>query len=509
MFKFTTKTFENVGQTMDDLHTVPESTWQERGGNTALALFRSMAENVPAYHDFLHSRQIDPATIKTAEDLQLVPLVDKDNYLRAHPRSELCWDGNFKNNSWVISTTSGSTGVPFYFPRQEQHDQTYAAMAELYLRENFQIDKKSTLYIVGFPMGTWIGGVFTYQALSIVSRKEEYNLSIITPGIDKKAILEAVRQLGGDFDQIIIGSYAPFLKDILDDGEFEGIKWHDYDIGFIFSAEIFSEEFRDYVIRKVGTKKPYTFSLNHYGTVDLGTMAYETPLSIFIRRFALKHPELYEDIFGEPHKLPTLAQYIPELFYFEVVGEDSLVCSSNSGLPLMRYDLKDRGGVLTQTQVKGLFTKHGFDLQALLRKEGIDTHTWNLPFVYVYERSDFSVSFFGFQVYPETIRRALQRQEFEKKLTGKFTLQVTYDHEGRQKFIVNIECKQKQRGDPLVRMSVRKHLIKQLTKENSEYRETRKEYGKLTDPEIMFWPYEDEKYFKPGTKQQWVQKEQL
>ena len=32
---------------------------------------------------------------------------------------------------------------------------------------------------------------------------------------------------------------------------------------------------------------------------------------------------------------------------------------------------------------------------------------WRLPFVYVYERSDFSVSFYAFQIYPETIKRAL------------------------------------------------------------------------------------------------------
>ena len=35
--------------------------------------------------------------------------------------------------------------------------------------------------------------------------------------------------------------------------------------------------------------------------------------------------------------------------------------------------------------------------------------------MYVYERSDFSVSFFAFQIYPETIRHALQKKQVEEK----------------------------------------------------------------------------------------------
>lgn len=492
-----------------DLTTLPESTWRERGEKNALALFHSMAERVPAYKDFLAKHNVDHKKIKNIKDFEeQVPLIDKDNYLRAYPRHMLCWDGDFKGKSWVISTTSGSTGVPYYFPRQELQDRYYALAAELYLRTNFQIDKKSTLYIVGFPMGAWIGGVFTYQVLQMIARERGYNLSIITPGIDKKAIIEAVRQLGKDFDQVIIGSYAPFLKDILDDGERQGVNWKEYNLGFIFSAEIFSEEFRDYVCRKTGLKDPYATSLNHYGTVDLGTMAHETALSIWIRRFALTKQNLYYDIFGETHKLPTFAQYIPELFYFEVVEGDRLVCSSNSGLPLVRYDLKDRGSVVTLEELEQIYAAHDLDLQKLLPKE-VESRLWNLPFVFVYERSDFSVSFFAFQIYPETVRRVLQRKDFERRITGKFSMEVSYDDEGRQKLTINVECKYGQKPDLLMREKLKRQVIKQLVTENSEYRETRKEYGKLTDPEISFWPYEDEKYFRPGTKQKWVQKGQL
>jgi phenylacetate-CoA ligase len=493
-----------------DLKTLPEASWRVRGEKATLELFHDMSIRVPAYKDFLHKNGVDPSSIQTFEQFkERVPLIDKDNYLRAYPRNMLCWDGDFKDQSWIVSMTSGSTGKPYYFPRQEEQDEQYALAAEMYLRENFDIDSKSTLYIVGFPMGAWIGGVFTYQALQMIARKRGYNLSIITPGIDKKAILDAVENLGKDFDQVIIGSYAPFLKDILDDGEKKGIKWKEYNLGFIFSAEIFSEEFRDYVIRKTGLSNPYTTSLNHYGTVDLGTMAHETPFTIWLRRYVQTKPELYYDIFGETHKLPTFAQYVPDMFFFEVIEGEKLVCSARSGIPLVRYDLKDRGSVLSFDELQQAFAAHGLDVMALMPEDTVKSHMWNLPYVFVYERSDFSVSFFAFQIYPETIRRVLQRKEFEKRITGKFTMETQYDDEGRQKLTLHIESKEGQKTDFLFKEKIKRAIVKGLLAENSEYRETRKEYGKITDPEIVFWPYEDEKFFKPGTKQKWIQKGQI
>ena len=67
-------------------------------------------------------------------------------------------------------------------------------------------------------MGVWIGGLFTYEAVKTIAERGDYALSIITPGLNKAEVVKAVKHLGKDFDQIIIGSYPPILKDILDDG---------------------------------------------------------------------------------------------------------------------------------------------------------------------------------------------------------------------------------------------------------------------------------------------------
>ncbi|MBI2034785.1 MAG: hypothetical protein HYT11_03590 [Candidatus Levybacteria bacterium] len=175
--------YENPTQLLDDLKRKPEEYWIKSGEKRVLNLFHLMAKRVPAYKDFLKKNRVYKDKIKTITDFRLVPTIDKNNYLRSYPREALCWDGIFEKKRWTISTTSGSTGEPFYFPREDLQDWQYAVTAELYLLSNFSIDKKSTLYIVGFPMGGWIGGLFTYQALKLLSKRGNYNISVITPGI--------------------------------------------------------------------------------------------------------------------------------------------------------------------------------------------------------------------------------------------------------------------------------------------------------------------------------------
>lgn len=487
------------------LETKPGSYWINKGEKRALGLFFEMAKRVPAYKDFLKKHKVNVNKIKSAKDFALIPPVDKENYLKKYPLETLCWDGNFSKNSWDISSTSGSTGKPFYFPRQKSQDWQYATMAEIYLRTNFDIQNKSTLYVNGFPLGIWIGGLFTYEAIKLVSSRGNYNLSIINPGIDKQKIIECITTFGKNFDQIIVGSYGPFLKDALDDGIRQGVEWGEYNLKFIFSAEGFTEGFRDYVIEKAGLKNEYKDTLNHYGTVDQGTHSYETPLSILIRRMAVKNKKLHRSIFSVENKLPTLTQYFPDMFYFET-KDNTLLCSAYSGLPLFRYDLKDVGGIINFSEMMQCGKDVGVDFEKEMKKRKIDNTLWRIPFVYLYERNDFSVSLYAFQIYPSTVRAVLLKKVFQKYLTGKFTMMVKYNKDQNQYFEVNVELKGEKKENKTLKRRLINDLVNQLLKENSEYRET---YGRIPQrikPRVVFWPYEHPTHFKLGGKQKWVKK---
>lgn len=494
--------YQNAELLQARLHNDPETTWLHRGQQRALDLFHEMSRRVPAYKDFLSQHNFNPASVKTFADFSSIPPINKDNYLRVYPKKALCWDGEFSHGQWVISTTSGSTGDPYYFPRETSQDWQYAITAELYLRNNFQVQDKSTLYIVAFPMGAWIGGLFTYAALKLVAENGGYDLSIITPGIHKQEVINAVKQLGHDFDQIIIGAYAPFLKDILDDGRRQGIDWKSYNLGFVFSAEAFTEKFRDFVFKSCGITDLYKSTLNHYGTVDLGTMAHETPESVLIRRKLVSDDSLHL-LFPEPRRQPTLAQFNPELFYFEEENHN-LFCTAFSGLPLVRYDLKDYGGIISRQDIHQRLGLAGFNVDKHLQQEALEETAWNLPFVYIYERNDFSVSYYAFLIYPDMVRRALQADQVAEYITGKFTMLTDYDEVGRQKLHIHIELLHNLQPSDELSLFLRNHIHDQLIQESSEYRETVKMVGEEAMPVMHLWQYEDPTYFRSGAKQKWV-----
>ncbi|QQS44535.1 phenylacetate--CoA ligase family protein [Candidatus Roizmanbacteria bacterium] len=478
------------------------SYWQKKGEIKVLELFHSMAQRVPAYRKYLQNLAIKHQSVKTIADFKQIPPIDKENYLRRYSLEELCWDGSFNKEQWIISTTSGSTGEPFYFPRTNAQDREYALTAELYLRNNFSIERNTTLYINGFAMGAWIGGVFTYQAITDIAQTGKYPLSIISPGIFKPEIIKAINNLGSKFDQIIIGGYPPMIKDMIDDAIQSGIDWSNYNVGFVFSAEGFSEEFRSYIIRKAQLANYYTSTINHYGSVDLGTMAHETPLSIFIRKDLISSPRRYINIFNDFYRLPTLAQYNPLQFYFEEVDE-RLYCSAYSGIPLVRYDLKDHGGVYGFDEMLALYQSDGISLMEKIKGLELGKSIWRLPFVYVYERSDFIVKLYGANIYPETIRKVLNSY-FAKQLTGKFTAEINYDDDHNQYLVINIEMKKGVKQTKVLIKLLTDEITKRLLKENSEFRSNYKESPLRQRPHIVLWEYESSKYFTPGVKQKWV-----
>lgn len=502
-----TKGFDPV-RMLFELRTKSEEYWIKRGEKMALRLFYAMAEGVPAYTGFLKENGINNYTkIKDIKAFKKLPTISKDNYLKRHSLNELCWDGNFETH-WDISSTSGSTGEPFYFPRSDEQNQQYARSAELYLLNNFEIDKRSTLYINCFALGVWIGGMFTYAAIKLVARRGQYKLSIINPGLNKGEIIKAVSKLGGLFDQIIIAGYPPFVKDVIDEGVYQNLNWADYAIKFIFSAETFSEEFRDYIYAKTRTHHVFKDSISHYGTVDQGTLAHETPLTILIRRLCLKNRELFGAVFTKGiRRLPTLVQYVPEFFYFEEV-EGSLLCTSRSGLPLVRYDLKDNGGVRSFEEMKNIFKILNIDFLKEAEKVGILHTIWNLPFVFIYERKDLSVSFCGANIYPETIRNVLSETEFLEYLTGKFVLMVKHDAKQNPHLEIQIEMKKDVflfASDLYKKLTFK--IVDRLLSENSEYRSVH--YDQKQEkavPRLVFWPYESPEYFKTVGKQKWVLK---
>lgn len=467
----------------------------------AIDLFQEAASRVPAYKDFLKKNGVSPDRIRTLADLSSVPPIDKKNYLSQYAMADLCWDGTLQGKNLVFTSTSGSTGTPFYFPRDATLDHRSSLLFELYLKGISGGRPRSTLFIVSFGMGVWIGGIITYQSLRMLAERG-HPVSMITPGANKKEVFNALTRLAPLYDQVVLGGYPPFVKDVLDEAPKYGFDPAARPLKLLFAAEAFSETFRDYVLRRAGAADPVFETANIYGTADIGTMAIETPLSIALRRRALGDPALYAGLFSDATKLPTLAQFHPAVTHFEE-QDGQLFVTGDNALPLIRYSLGDRGGVRQYDEVLALAEASG----AMKDPAYADALAASvpLPFVYVYERTDFSVKLYGAIVYAEHVREALQIRELEPSVTGKFSMATLHDSQETEYLSVDVELKAGvAEGDGQLRTLVTDAIVATLRKKNAEYRYLSDNLGDRVRPDVTLWTYEHPDRFRPGGKQQWV-----
>lgn len=496
---------QTASEILHIIRTKKDAFWSRERERRPLELFHEAARRVPAYKDFLRKNKINPQKIKTFKDFELVPPISKKNYLRQYPIEKLCWDGSLKK-PLVWTSTSGSTGEPFYFPRGGKLDWEYSILSELFLGNGSAKKGEPILVIVGLSMGVWIAGLFSYQAFKMAAERGGYAASIITPGINKLEILKALRRLAPHFRQTILLGYPPFLKDVLDEAVEERINLRKLNIRLLSGAEAFTEKFRDYLAKKARIRNPCLDTLNVYGTADIGTMAYETPTAILIRRLAMRNRKLFHEIFTPIEKTPTLAQYNPLFITFESINGDILLSGDNT-IPFVRYTVGDHGGVLSLGEVAAKLKHHGINLRKEAKRAGIANHIYELPFVYVYERADFSTTLYGLQIYPETIREALIHKYLSRFLTGKFTMLTTFDAKQNQYLELHLELRKRKKAHKRLEKHTLREIILNLRLNNSEFRELHDFLKDRALPRLAFWPSGHPKYFPSGVKQRWAQKE--
>lgn len=502
-----TKAPEDITTSLKNLKKNHAHYWEERGRAMAMDVYRWATADVPAYKKFLSDWHIRPESIHSIKDFPKLPILDKSNYLLPSNYADLFPKKDFSNIT-TISATSGSTGESFYFPRSEAQDAQYEYIAELFLRNQFEIHTHKTLGVIGFGLGIWIGGIFTYKTFNKIAAKG-YSLSLLPVGPNIDACLKAVKKFAPFYDQIILMGYPPLVKDIIDGGEQYGVNWHKYRIRILMAAEGFSEKFRDYLARKAGLKNALTDTINMYGTVELGTMAHETALTNFIRTIAVEREDVFRAIFPLAYRLPTLAQYHPEIVYFEEVDGEIVGTGYGSEIPLVRYRFPDRGGVIMFDEMIAKLKGAGIDIMNEAKKAKISETIFKLPFVYVYERSDLALILRGANIYPEEIKYALQHGSFENAVTGKFTMAKTEDEQLNAYFEINVELKQGVPPSESLAREIEERVVETLRKRNMEYNDQYQSRPEMMRPRVRLWPYQDVKYFQSGSKQLWTKKTPL
>lgn len=502
-FKFFKKTY-SADVELKNLKNKPASYFEKKGEEMVLRVFDFVYNNVPAYKEFLKSLKIEGKNIKNIEDYKKLPVMDKNTYIRKYPFLDLIPNRDI-SQATIISATSGSTGEPFCFPRGAEQDAQYEYIAELFLKNSFEIDNKKTLGIIGFGLGIWIGGIFTYKVLNKISEKG-YDLTLMTIGPSIEMYLNALKKMGHNFDQVLIMGYPPFIKDVIDEAKDYGIDWKNYNIKILTAAEGYSEKFRDYISEKAFLKNPLKDTVNIYGTVEMGTMAHETPITNLIRKIALEKKDIFRAIFPKANKIPTLAQYYPEIIHFEEVNGEVIASGYGSSIPLLRYRFPDMGGVIKFDEMISKLKVAGIDILSEAKKHGIENTILHLPFVYVYDRTDHAIILRGANIFAEEIKNALHNDKLHSLITGKFTMIKCEDKKMNNYFEIHVELRKKNQANKKISKMIQEIVVNYLLKINSEFQDQYKSVPKIMTPKIILWPYQHEKHFKPGGKQKWVKK---
>ena len=461
------------------------------GFDHALEVFRRAAHTVPAYRDFLSRHGVDAAKVRTPEDFTTIPPMTKANYLQQYPREELMWDGDI-TQAGMWSPSSGSSGQPTYWPRNEVAADDSQLLFDRIFRRKYESHQRSTLVVIGFAMGQWIGGTYTLDAM-LGLRQRGHRLSVITPGIDIQEIVASISTLGPSYDQVVLAGYPPFVRDVL----YEAPEDVRHDLRILVWGENITELWRSHIL---GFGVADVCAL--YGTTGAGLIGYETPTTIAVRKLAQDDGRLSDLLFGSGESIqPTFVEYDPQLRYIESTSneDDNLLLTVDSAIPLIRYGSIDRGQVITVDQLDRAMC----DLGA--RLDLGDSSSAAFLSVKVKQPFDVVASFYAVNIYPDAIRTSLEDSRMAEAVSGKFAV-FTQEADDDLKYSSVLELEVELRpgvgSDPSLAERLQRDVTDRLKRTNSEYAQLHAAIGARAEPRVRLYGFGTDR-FTPDVKTVW------
>ncbi len=476
------------------------SFWEKKGAERALRLFHVVAKRVPAYKAFLKKHRVDHEKITTLEDFSQVPVTDKNNYIKAYSAKERSFDGTLSPSS-IIAVSSGTSGTPTFWPRSHKQDIEAVLLHDLIYRHLFFIHSFKTLIVICFPMGVYVSGVATLLPTWLLSAGYK-NTSCVSAGNNKKEVLRALEFLAPDFEQVVLVGHPFFVKDVLESAFDAKLSFLKKKVRALFCSEGFSEEWREYVHSVAGTKDPFSF-ISTYGSSEMLLMAQETPMSIMARKMFNANPEARRGLV-DTDTTPSLFQYNPLSRFIETTGNKDLLFTSESGIPLVRFNLKDSGRVVSFNSMEEALSKNFPDWRKSIKSAGYPV--WKLPFVSLEGRSDQTIIFYAANIYPENIKVALEHGKYLRLLTGKFTMIKTETGSKEQILSVHIELAPNVLPEHVDTKELSRTIFQKMKEVNREYADAVAHTSKDLRPRVRLWSYQHEKYFRPGLKPKYIER---
>lgn len=347
----------------------------------AAAVFFNARRRVPAYRDFLRLHNAEHV-----REFRDIPPMDKASYIQRFPIEALCQGGHLPRRGAVLDESSGSSGTASNWVRGTDEREATRRLIQYSARATF--GDESFVLLNAFALGPWATGMNV--SMSLVDR-----CILKSIGPDAGKVIATLQTLGPSYRYVISG-YPPFLKTLVDNAQ---IDWSEYDVYAVVGGEGMSEPLR------AALNRCFRKTISSFGASDLEiNLAIETAFTIALRQAIAADASLGNDLFGH-EALPMIFQYDPLNCYVESDAERNLLFTINrleNVSPRIRYNLHDRGIVLSVDSVREVLRDHGLSIDALGSR--ID-----LPLLLHWGRQDSSVGFYGCKITPEDIQHVVLR----------------------------------------------------------------------------------------------------
>lgn len=421
-------------------------------------------KRTPALKDLYLKNGVRIEEIRTMEDLKKLPETNKENYTKTYPLEQRCIDGRAPSTGNIYES-AGTSGKPTIWLQSLSEINAFKSFVCFSMDYTYRVYSRRYILLNCWAFGTWP------TAIDFSFSSEEFS-EVVNIGTDTDKVIEVLKSLGTDKKYIITG-YPPFLRNLIDEGKEKGIDWKKYKLDIVTGGEGFVEEWRDNISSKLAEG---AIIRSAYGTSDKGLgEGFETELTVAVRRIARivqtyihdgeeeakklskrdfgavllpsnkeKAASFLRELFKvdpiSDSRLPMIFQYDPTVYFEEeVIGKNpegkeirewvTTVLKEEMAIPRIRFNVNDEGGLLSFSEVEGIFDRNLMKFENILGIIGVDKkRILPLPFFFIFGRSDGTISIDGSNIYPEEIWSMIESIPRLDKAINSFVMFITQDH---------------------------------------------------------------------------------
>jgi len=454
----------------------------------ALDVFRRAYRLVPAYLTFLSARGVTEEDVRDGKEFSdSVPAANKENYILAFPPAARCVGGTIPADG-LIEESSGTSGTPTNWIRSLDEDTAHAPLRRIIMAYMYRLGCGDPVILLnGFTLGAWAGGQSFGRALRGFGLLKNI-------GTDAPKILRTMKDMGPGFRYLLSG-YPPFLKELIDLGGREtGFHWREYAVDIMAGGEGFTEAWRENISARL---RPGARVYSVYGAIDIDAgIAMENDVCVAIRKLLEKDVGLRVSLLGEERKPCFLGQYSPVKFHATSRPNADRVRELHfTGLnrhavsPTVMYNIGDEGDVIPFLRMMSVLKRHGYDLRGLGPADG-GQPVVGFPFLFLFGRSDGTVSINGANIYTADVAAAILDDPALAAAITSFQLSIDIDESSDLRLCIALELGEGVASNEMLREKARRVILENILRSAECFRRAYEADPVATAPVFSFHPHE-------------------